>query len=164
MTKCYFLLISFFATAVSFAQEATNNASGNGQAGNIILDWSLGEMTLVSTERNGNLVFTQGLHQGKLILFQQSGTISDGELLITPNPTTGLLNVLIGFLQTGQLHLSIYDGQGRLLMERNETVTGFSTKTINLAAYPNGLYMIQALFSPASGEMRKRTYKILKLQ
>lgn len=157
-------MASLLATCISFAQQATTNASGSGQAGNIILDWSLGELTLVRTEQNGSLIFTQGLHQGRLMVFQQSGSISNGELLITPNPTTGILNVLIGFLQTGQLQLNVFDAQGKLLMERNENITGFTTRTINLAAYPNGLYMIHAIFSPTSGDARNRTYKILKVQ
>jgi hypothetical protein len=165
MYKLYLLLAGFTAAYTSSGQEATNSASGSGQAGNIIIDWSLGEMTLVHTAQNGNLVFTQGLHQGRLAGFSSSTTtISNGELLITPNPTTGLLNVYIGFLQPGQLTLHFYDAQGKFLMEISENVTGFSTRSISLAAYPGGMYVAHAQFTPGSGDARKRTYKILKLQ
>lgn len=165
MYRLYFLLASFTAALTSNGQQATTSASGSGQAGNIIIDWSLGEMTLVSTVQNGNLVFTQGLHQGRLAGFTTSTTtITNGELLITPNPTTGQLNVYIGFLQQGQLTLHFYDAQGKFLMEVNENVTGFSTKSISLAAYPGGMYVAHAQFTPGSGEARKRTYKILKVQ
>lgn len=164
MYKLYLLLAGLTAAYTSTAQEATNSASGSGQAGNIIIDWSIGEMTLVHTAQNGNLVFTQGLHQGRLAGFTTSATISNGELLITPNPTTGLLNVYIGFLQAGQLTLHFYDAQGKFLMEISENVTGFSTRSISLAAYPGGMYVAHAQFIPGSGDARKRTYKILKLQ
>lgn len=164
MYKLYCLLAGFAAVTASYGQEATNSASGSGQAGNIIIDWSFGEMTLVNTVQNGNLVLTQGLHQGRLAGFNPSSTITNGELLITPNPTTGQLNVYIGFLQAGQLTLHFYDAQGKFLMEVNETVTGFSTKSISLAAYPGGMYIAHAQFTPGSGDARKRTYKILKIQ
>ena len=164
MYKLYLLLAGFTVAFTSSGQEATNSASGSGQAGNIIIDWSLGEMTLVHTAQNGNLVFTQGLHQGRLAGFTTSASISNGELLITPNPTTGQLNVYIGFLQPGQLTLHFYDAQGKFLMEVSENVTGFSTRTISLAAYPGGMYVAHAQFTPTSGDARKRTYKILKLQ
>jgi hypothetical protein len=164
MYKLYALLAGIISASATYSQEAFTSASGSGQAGNIILDWSLGELTLVHTARNGNLVLTQGLHQGRLAGFSASGSITDGELLITPNPTSGLLQVYTGFMQPGQLTLRLFDAQGKLLMESLEDLSGFTTRTISLGTYAGGLYLIQAQFTPSTGDIRKRTYKILKLQ
>lgn len=163
MHRFYTALVSLTISTATFAQQATTSASGAGQAGNIILDWSLGELTLVNTVQNGNLQFTQGLHQGRLVAFAVFGGIGAGELVITPNPTSGLLTVQTGFLEPGELRLKLYDAGGKLLIQSSEALNAFSTKAINLLSYADGLYLLQAVFTPTSGSARKSTYKILRL-
>lgn len=163
MRKVYTLLTILITGYTSFSQEAFTSTSGSGQAGNIIFDWSLGEMTLVNTVQNGNLMLTQGFYQGKMIMLTLSNTIGNGELIVSPNPTPNDLHVQTGFLQAGKLSLRLFDAQGKLLYQNEEAVTSFNTKTIHLSAYASSMYLLQAVFTPDSGEARKRTYKILRL-
>jgi len=164
MQKLYTLLLFLAGSYTSFSQQTTNTTGGSGQAGNIILDWSVGELTLVNTLQGGNLMFTNGVLQGKLVAFTTSGTISNGELNVTPNPTPGLLYIQSGFLEPGQLELRLYDAQGRLLIVRDQAVSSFNTSTMNLASFASDVYMLRAVFTPTSGRgARKRTYKILRL-
>ncbi|HYE55695.1 MAG TPA: hypothetical protein VD996_12655 [Chitinophagaceae bacterium] len=164
MRGLYFAAFLLFAISVS-AQQATTNTSGSGQAGNIILDWSLGELTLVHTVQNGNLVFTQGLHQGVLIDLNASGSvIAHGELLVYPNPARRTLNLGIGFFETGTLSLRLFSPTGALLRQSEYPITAFGNRHIDLTPYANGVYMLHAVFTPTNGQPRKNTYKILHLQ
>jgi hypothetical protein len=162
MHKLYLLLTSLTLGYSSFAQQTTNTGGGSGQANNIIFDWSIGELTLVNTAQNGNLMFTNGVLQGKLVAFTVTGGISNGELFVTPNPTTGILNIQAGFLEPGQLSMSLYDAQGKLLIRTNETISSFGSRTMNLIPFASGLYLLHAEFKPNTGKARKQTYKILK--
>lgn len=133
-----FIFFFLFAHQISQAQEATTTASGTGQAGNIILNWSVGEPALVNTVQSSNLILTQGMQKGRLTAFVVGGGIGNGELVVTPNPTPGRVAVKIGFLEPGQLSLRLFDA--------------------------DGLYMLEAVSSPASGSSaRKRSYKLLRL-
>lgn len=162
MTRLYSLLICILTLHTLSAQEATTSTSGSGQAGNIILDWSLGEMTLVSTVSNSGLTFTQGLLQGTRIAVPVHNGIRNGELLVFPNPTAGPLTIQIAFWEPGQLSLIMYDASGRLLVQSKETVGSFSTRTMDLSRYAGGIYLLHAVFAPTNGASRKNTYKIFK--
>lgn len=156
------LLLFFCFNAAS--QQATTNTSGTGQAGAMVIDWSLGELTLVQTVQNGNLLFTQGLHQGRMVSVQNTGGIGAGELLVFPNPAPRTLNLGIGFFETGTLSLRLFSAGGTLLKQSDEAITSFGNKTIDLSFYADGLYLLHAVFTPTNGKPRKNTYRIMHIQ
>ncbi len=155
-----FLLTCFNS---SYAQQAFNSAGSAGLSGNFGLDWSVGELTLVKTEQNGALMFTQGVLQGNIMVFANASSITDGEMRILPNPTPGILYLQTGFLQPGKLSTMLYSAQGQKLLSREEQLTGFSVKNINMTAFAGGTYFLEIMFTDNSGNSRKRTYKIVKL-
>jgi len=162
--KKYFsvcLLLSCFNS--SYSQQAFNSAGAAGLSGNFGLDWSVGELTLVKTEQNGALMFTQGVLQGNIMLFAGSSSITDGEIRILPNPTPGILYLQTGFLQPGKLSAMLYSAQGQRLLSREESLTGFSVKSINMLAYAAGTYFLEIVFTENTSNSRRRTYKIVKL-
>jgi Secretion system C-terminal sorting domain len=163
MKKYYLLFLLFSISKTSFSQQTFNSTGGAGTAGNFFIDWSIGEMTLIKTEKAEGFTLTQGLLQGKLEVFQTSSTITDGELNILPNPTPGILYLRTGFLQQGKLQMQLYNAAGQLLIQKEEILLGLSTKTINLSAFAGGNYLLKIFFVPTNGETRKRTYKIIKL-
>ncbi|RYG47648.1 MAG: T9SS type A sorting domain-containing protein [Chitinophagaceae bacterium] len=159
----FYAVIAFLLTGLSsYSQEATTASSGSGQTGNIILDWSVGELTLTSTVQNANLVFTQGLLQGKMVVAPSFGGIAAGELIVFPNPTPEIVNLLTGFIQPGVLTLLLYDAQGKLLQQSSMSINSFGNKTISLMPYANGVYMLHAVFKADGGDTRKQSYKIIK--
>lgn len=163
MKKYYCLVSMLFCLHTAFAQQTFNSAGSAGFSGNFGLDWSVGELTLVKTEQNGALIFTQGVLQGNIIVFASSSSIADGEIKILPNPTPGILYIQTGFLQPGKLSTMLYSAQGQKLLNREETLNGFSVKNINMTAFAAGTYFLEIMFADNAGNSRKRTYKIVKL-
>jgi hypothetical protein len=162
--KKYLLLILLPCVCnAAYCQQAFNSMGGTGKAINISMDWSVGEITLVKTEKTGGLTLTQGLLQGKLEVYVVSSNIVDAELTILPNPTAGMLYLQTGFLQQGKLQIQLYNATGQIMIQKEEILTGFSTKNINLTAFAGGTYLMQVLFVPTNGAIKKRTYKIVKL-
>ena len=82
---------------------------------------------------------------------------------ILPNPTPGILYLQTGFLQPGKLTMQLYNSQGQKIVNREEKLTGFAVKNINMTSYAAGSYFLQVLFVDSTGNSRKRTYKIVKL-
>jgi hypothetical protein len=163
MKKYYLLyLIPLFCNA-AYCQQALNTMSGAGIAGNFTIDWSIGEMTLIKTENAGGFTLTQGVLQGKLEVFETASAITNGELNILPNPTVGMLYLQTSFLQQGKLQMQLYNAAGQLLIQKEETLLGFSTKNMNLSAFAGGNYLLKIFFVPTNGETRERTYKIVKI-
>ena len=83
----------------SFAQQTFNVSSNSATINNMQFDYSIGEMTLVTTERNANLIVTQGLLQpnssGTGTQSQPNNThLSNADLIkVYPNPTENILFV-----------------------------------------------------------------------
>jgi Secretion system C-terminal sorting domain len=163
MKKYYCLVTMLICLNTAFAQQTFNSAGSAGLAGNFGLDWSVGELTLVKTEQNGALIFTQGVLQGNIMVFAGSSSITDGEIKILPNPTPGMLYIQTGFLQPGKLSTMLYSAQGQKLFKREEAINGFSVKNINMTAFATGTYFLEIMFNDNNGNNRKRTYKIVKL-
>ena len=157
--KKYFsicLLLTCFYS--SYCQQTFNSAGSAGLSGNFGLDWSVGELTLVKTEQNGALMFTQGVLQGNIMVFANSSSITDGEMRILPNPTPGILYLQTGFLQPGKLSTMLFSSQGQMLLSREEQLTGFAVKNINMTSYAAGSYFLQVMYVDNTGNSRKRTY------
>ncbi|MEP7236519.1 MAG: T9SS type A sorting domain-containing protein [Ferruginibacter sp.] len=163
MKKYYCLATMLICLHTAFGQQAFNSAGSAGLAGNFGLDWSVGELTLVKTEQNGALMFTQGVLQGNIMVFSGSSSITDGEIKILPNPTPGILYIQTGFLQPGKLSTMLFSVQGQKIINREETLNGFSVKNINMTSYAAGTYFLEMVFADNAGNSRKRTYKIVKL-
>ena len=144
-------------------QQATASGSGSGGDNSFTLHWSVGELTLVNTARNGAFVLTQGLLQGKSLKRYDGGGITAGELVIYPNPTSDILTVQTGFLGSGGLSLRLYDVQGRLMDPPLESVSTYGTQILSLKKYASGTYMLHASFRSASGEVRTGIYRIVRL-
>ena len=164
MKRYYILGLILFLSYSSFGQQTFNSAGSAGLSGNFGLDWSVGELTLVHTAKTNGLIFTQGVLQGKILVIEtSSSSISDGELKILPNPTPGILYLQAGFLQKGKLAMLLYNAAGQKILNREDVLTGFTTKNINMSAYAAGTYLLQITFRTDTGNERKRTYKIVKL-
>ncbi len=71
----------------------------------------------------------------------------DDGLSVHPNPTTGLLTVIIGSDNLGDIHARVLDMSGRVVMEPAMTLKGGTANTIDLAGLANGQYMLQLISS-----------------
>ena len=60
---------------------------------------------------------------------------------VFPNPTTGLLNISFGNVEPDGYSIEIYDALGRLVSSENVNETG--NHTMDISAYPEGLYVVR---------------------
>ena len=65
-------------------------------------------------------------------------------ILLTPNPTSGQVNVLLPDLGSGPVALEVIDATGRTVFQRT-TASGNTWTTLDLSDEPNGLYLVQAM-------------------
>jgi len=93
-----FMLAGFFLAAESKAQQTFNVSGHSARVGQYTFDYSIGEMSLVCTERNANLIITQGMLQpagasgANSVSQNQNGPLDGSDWVrVYPNPTSHLL-------------------------------------------------------------------------
>jgi hypothetical protein len=77
------------------------------------------------------------------------------ELILYPNPTTSLVNLLVKDYNSEPIQYQLFDFNGRLLV--NDKIATTST-TIQMEQYPNAVYLLKVLES----NKEVKTFKIMK--
>lgn len=164
MKKSKLLVIVLFAIAAnSFSQnlsQAIVSTQGSfDKTESMTLEWTLGE-TYVETVSQHNTIFTQGFHQTFLnkSLNIHPTLANPFEIVVFPNPTNSLVNILINADYVGALNINVYDVKG-LHVKEMKTLLFDSKITLNIADLPSGVYIIQ--FSNVDGIIAN-TKKIIK--
>jgi hypothetical protein len=157
--------ISFF-TSTAYSQQSLNVAGNTAKINGMTFEYSIGEMVAVSTERNANLIVTQGLLQptgsSSVANNQPSdnalSSLSD-QIKVYPNPTTNLLFVETMETAITDYAYNLFDATGKtLLNQHGQTSIGLNKFTLDLSSYAAGSYY---LVLQKNGE--SVSYKIQKL-
>lgn len=166
------LLLSAFALCISSvganAQSiwpSTLNASGGSAilAGNTY-EWSVGEMTLVSTESTSSLVITQGLLQTRLGTTDVKDHTIMQYLSVFPNPASSTVNYTFNSPQKAVLGIRLVDMTGKVLYTRNTDVkTGINTGQVDMSPYAAATYMLQVDLTDGDNQIGSTSYKIQKV-
>lgn len=169
--KSMFVLI--FLTSIqfsSFAQQTNNVSSNSAVINGMTFDYSIGEMTLVSTERNANLIVTQGLLQpisateanetpGNTSLSQLSDNIK-----VYPNPTQNSLFVETYETQIAEYSYQLYDGVGKVVINKSgQTQVGLNKFTLDLQSLAAGSYYLLIRKPSSEGIPGNYSFKIQKI-
>ena len=107
-----------------------------------------------------NVIDSLGCSQVKSFEVSQDVTsvedpmLAFGNMDLSPNPTTGLLNVSIDLLERSAFNIEVYDNVGRLLYSNNLGETDSWRGTLDMSPYSSGVYFIRAYSSHAA--MTKR--------
>lgn len=163
------LLLSLTASSQSVSSSVINTAGSSFAQGYFVIDWSLGEMSLVNsmTSPNGALILTNG--------FLQPGAPNPGdnnhgrftvdEIKILPNPTYNNVEINFSTLEQGTIDVVVYDVAGRRLLIRQVIGNGLKTsEKIDLSRFAAGTYLFWIELNPLPGSVRKTgSYKIVKL-
>ncbi|MFR9242034.1 MAG: T9SS type A sorting domain-containing protein [Clostridium baratii] len=81
--------------------------------------------------------------------------ISEGTIIIYPNPTKGQISVEInGFKSSMEGSLNIYDMQGKLILKESITTTH---KNLDISSSPDGIYIMTIII-----DEDKHQWKIVK--
>ncbi len=135
------------------AQQVTNS-SGNFIANNqYSLEYSLGEIYTLTLNSSNKYVTSGVLQPFKTGLNTLTSIISsqNSEILIYPNPTTDILNI-IGLYQDTKIQITSITGLS--------TESEFENNMINLSSFKQGIYLLQ--LSNTQNQVIK-TFKIIKL-
>ena len=160
------------ASVFHYRSLAQQNLNVSGQSVNINglnFDYSIGEMTLISTQSNSKITVTQGILQPTMpvtkIPTQQSSsaTLSQTNLKVYPNPTENILFIESIENEDVELSFQLYDLSGRIIY--NETMNrnaGNNKHSISLRSYAAGTYFLMLHKKSVSSQEENFSFKIQK--
>ena len=164
------MLLGNYAAAQTIAPQAVNSTGGSHRKGNLRLDWSVGEMSLVNTlsSPDSGHIITNGVIQPNIASAKTASrrniSFVKNEILILPNPVRNILQVNINTGHEGQSILRLYDEMGNLRYSKLVTTTrDGQVEKIDMTGYLRGNYMLFVEFIYNNGSKNKQGfYKILK--
>ncbi len=154
------IAVIFNCKSQTIAPQSLNSGGKGLQVNNVLLDFTIGELVVISqTDNEGNTInggFTAGASLSTLTLIETNAEII--QVSVFPNPTSSLLTVQIQNSQIDQFQLSLIDGNGK------EVFCGKYNKiaqyiNMNLEDFPSGNYFLN--LKDTSSEILG-TYKIIK--
>lgn len=146
---------------------ATLNATGGSKViGTETYEWSVAEMTMVSTATASNIIVTQGILQPFPLPatdIKKSNTLSK-QLQVYPNPTSNIIYLQYNLTNSGTLSYMLQDVAGKQVTTRNAQVTaGQDKQELSLAALASGTYMLYITYMPYNGAAEQANFKIDKI-
>ena len=147
MKKLFLLL--WLATAIGARAQSmgpqTINASGGsaGISGNTF-EWSVAEMTVVSTYTSSGRILTQGVLQPKVPPAGINGiALQNKDVQVYPNPVQDELNLLCHFSSGGKLNCMLQDMTGKTILEQHKQLDkGNETLKMELHGIATGSYLL----------------------
>jgi len=171
-----FRLISFLAVLLLCLQvqsqykepQVINAGGGYYKQGDILIDWSFGEMLSVQTlNSNSGFIVTTGFLQSKvdaLTPFNPIGSADSNKIFAGPNPTNSLITIRSTVIEPGRMQIVLTNENGRVLQKIEETYEGINyQKQLNVSTYPSGLYFVIVTYMNNGKPMKTATYKVIKL-
>ena len=163
--------IAFFSVMSlrSFAQQTINVASNSATINGLKFDYSIGEMTLITTERQANLIVTQGLLQptgsgsGATPQPGNTGITSSDLIKVYPNPTENILFVESVENTDADISYQLFDATGKIVLsEKISWKAGPNKFSLDLKNYAAGAYYLMIRKPNAAGNLENFSYKIQK--
>jgi hypothetical protein len=167
------LLVITMAGRCGFGQAVTpqviNTTGGTYTHDYYMLDWSVGEMTLVNQMHSSqsNFIITNGFLQPftQDLNFNNNRFFGADEIFILPNPTRNILEIDFRTSQKGTISLRLFDVLGRILLTNSFYSYGYGQiQKIDLTEVRAGSYILRIELNPEQGSVHKiGSYKIIKL-
>jgi Secretion system C-terminal sorting domain len=130
------------ANAQTISPSTINAAGGSAVIGGNTHEFSIGEMTMVSTNTFTNGSVTHGVLQpAKVVIESIDDELAfNNQFSIYPNPSEGFLTIDAKGNALPKA-INVYDAIGKLVMQVNEKQISLSTK-IDLSAHAAGQYVV----------------------
>ncbi|MCP4521954.1 MAG: T9SS type A sorting domain-containing protein [Cytophagales bacterium] len=132
-------------TVVSSGGETYNNSA--------TVSITIGEPVINTHTGNGGTT-SQGFQQGIELVVT---SVNDGEVFtydVFPNPTSNY--VILNSKVTGNFSFSLSDAQGRVLLSKQEVVSGTN---LHFEKYPTGIYFVNII---SDDNKHSQTFKIIR--
>jgi Secretion system C-terminal sorting domain len=145
--------------------QASSSTAAQGTVGDFIISYTIGEMTLVTTQTNNGLTITQGILQPiKGIADTLYECFSQTEVRVYPNPNPGIFSLQLSIFKKGNVKLIFFDAAGKMLQQDAFDYNSFITKQYNIQKLANGQYYLQLFFTETgTSKAKKCTYTIQKI-
>ena len=168
MKKLYSVLLIVFSIQNINAQlllpQTPCATAMQGTAGNMIINYTIGEMVLVQQWQSNGLYISQGIMQPDLFNnFVFLNGFVPGEITVFPNPTPNLLSIQISLLKPGKLSLQLTDALGQIIISDDLTISSFLTQKYDMSRYASATYFLKLRYKSNDGvQDKKGTYKLVK--
>lgn len=158
-------VLSLTADAQSITPATLNAVGGTAIIGANEFDWSVGEMTMVSTFTASTIVVTQGMLQPtEMATTDINEVIWPMRLTVFPNPASSIVNINYSSTRPATIQYRLMDMTGKVLLTGIcETKTGISTEQLNISQFACATYALAITVSNEQGT-KTTTYKIEKLK
>lgn len=150
------ILVLFFVTIISHAQQATVASGGDASGSGGTVAYSVGQIDCINISGTNGIV-AQGVQQPyeiSLILGTNNHSI-DLALVAYPNPTSNFLTLNIGNLDFSELSFQLFDINGKLIESRKIISNAEKILMENLQ---NATYVFKIINS----NKELKTFKIIK--
>ena len=129
------------------------------QTGSMVIDWTLGELS-VSTLQNNSYLVSQGFHQPKFVITAVDKLpLFTGTMEVYPNPATDMIRIELTLERTTTVRAGLYDSNGKLVW--NKEFHGQQiTESASLKNLPRGNYFLKLI---PDGFNTAQTFKIQKI-
>lgn len=153
--------LSYACPAQTSSRDVVAIAGGFDRAGQITLEWTLGELATETLVRPEGML-TQGFHQPVLMVSKGSAVPTDGPTVtVFPNPLQYELNVRItGPGSTSYVRLDLFDNQGRKVVEDLRD-TQLDSHQLNVRPLPAGVYRLRVGSRDGASS---QTFTVVKIQ
>ncbi len=135
-------LITQIVSAQSISSDVIANSGENFVAGNVSLDWTLGEsVTDVLTAYP--YIDTQGFHQTFLTAAKANVLTTDySSVKVYPNPARDFVHIFMKNI-SGKVNIELYDMSGKKLHE--EKINALEDYKLNLKKFADGKYLLNVI-------------------
>lgn len=141
MKFIYFLAIFLIGIQFVNAQQIFSTSGKIISNGNLSLSYTIGE-PLVSRSSNNEITLSNGFQHAIIAKITRinDNLFKDNELLVYPNPSSGILNV---YNKTNniKLDINIYTLDGQLIFTKK--YEELISEQLNLSSYSNALYILK---------------------
>lgn len=140
---------SILLTNEIHAQTTLNAASNRAIINGNTFEYSIGEMTLISTEHSGNLIVTQGYLQPNADAKNSQNHANDGSsnlgaaIKVYPNPTDNILFIETPDFVSDAFTYQLIDATGKVVIAQQDAQKISANKfSLNLTALAAGNYYL----------------------
>lgn len=164
------ILCCFTGFSSLYAQNTLNVSGNSAKINGMTFDYSIGEMTLVSTEYQSNFIITQGLLQADQSSSGQSTSPSDlnqwqNLVKVYPNPSDNLVYAEWQADKTADCAYQLFDATGKVVLKGNyQQLSGNNKIRLELQSLAAGTYYLMLSGLVAEDAQEQFSFKIQKVK